>query len=268
MSTKRKLSELGASAQRRFSQNFLHSPHWITRLTQAVLDDESADEFWEVGPGMGALTEKLVQGTKPVTAFEVDRKLAQQLRTRLPALTLIEGDFLEADLKSLGAGKKIALISNLPYHLSSPILIKLLRSREKFTRLVLMFQKEVAERLCASPDTKEYGSLSVLVQLCFEIRSIGVIPPGAFFPKPGVDSEALQLFPRPEAAAIDSVERVARAAFAYRRKKLSSNLKLAFPKAPIDSFLERLRVSPLARAENLSPLTYRDLGRMVAEERL
>lgn len=254
------LLSLQANARKSLSQNFLTSPHWADRLTQFVAETPKADAFWEIGPGLGALTEKLLQkaGNTPVKLFEYDRKLSAYLREKYPKVELIEGDFLEADLKAhLGSAKRIGVLSNLPYHLSSPILFKLLEYRDCFPRLVLTFQKEFAERLYALPGSRDYGQLSVLAQLQFQISSLGTLPPGAFYPMPGVSSEALLLEPKPPMkVAAAHVSQLVKSAFRHRRKKVSSNLKQAYPQAPMEAVLQRLHIPPGARPEDLSKEQY------------
>lgn len=253
------LLQLGASARKSMSQNFLTSPHWAERLTHLLVQPSEADEYWEIGPGLGALTSKLIDMTaKPIHAFEYDRKLAGYLRARFPSINVIEGDFLEQDIKEISASaKQIAVLSNLPYHLSSSILFQLLEQKERFSRLVLTFQREFAERLYARPRTHDYGALSVIAQIHFKIESIGILPPGAFYPVPAVSSEALLLEPIcPVPYGAFYINQVVKAAFAQRRKKLSSNLKRAFPNLPIESIMERLGLSLSMRPEELSKEEY------------
>lgn len=259
---KKKLDSLGARARKSFSQNFLSSPHWVEKLALAAAEDTEAQEIWEVGPGLGAITKAILKSAKaPLVLFEIDRKLAENLRQELPQNTLHEGDFLETDIAALAGNKRIALISNLPYGLSTPILFQLLENRRHFTRLVLTFQREVAERLRAKPRTPDYGGLSVMTQLYFEIRSLGIIPPGAFYPKPDVDSEALVLLPRADAPTdFEALRRVVKQAFLHRRKKLSSNLKGIVEKAAMEAFLKERGLTESARPEELSPTDFRELA--------
>lgn len=254
------LLSLEANARKSLSQNFLVSPHWADRLTQAVIDTPNVDEFWEIGPGLGALTAKLLEkaGNTPVKIFEYDRKLSAYLRERFPKAQLFEGDFLQADLASLlSPSRRVGLLSNLPYHLSSPILFKLMEFKQSFPRLVLTFQKEYAERLYAQPGSKDYGQLSVLMQLSFHLQSLGTLPPGAFYPAPGVSSEAVWFEPRTLGEVpLESLSRVVKTAFQHRRKKVSGNLKQGFPNAPIDAILEELHIANEARPETLTKQDY------------
>lgn len=257
------LLSLQANARKSLSQNFLTSPHWADRLTQLVTEVE-ADEYWEIGPGLGALTTRLRERTKkPVRVFEFDRKLAQYLRETLKDVDIVEGDFLKAALSSISPqAKRVAVLSNLPYHLSSPILFKLIEDKARFPRLVLTFQKEFADRLCAQPGDEAYAALSVLVQLHFHVDSIGIIPPGAFYPAPGVSSEALLMRPR-QLAKLDAVANVVKAAFRHRRKKVISNLKEAFPKAVFEPVLASLNIGTNARPEEISKEQYVKLAEAV-----
>jgi 16S rRNA (adenine1518-N6/adenine1519-N6)-dimethyltransferase len=255
------LEALGANAQKRFSQNFLLSEAWIERLTAPLLADSVSDEIWEVGPGLGALSERLIAlSKKPVHLFEIDRKLAQHLRTRFPSVPLTEGDFLDLNVKELSEGKKIGILSNLPYHISSQIFFLLLPHRERWTQLVLTFQKEFADRVLAKPRTPDYGALSVLAQLCFETRSLGELPPGVFYPQPGVASQALSFTPLPPlAVTYDQLALVVKTAFLHRRKKAFNNLRGQFGDKMRPEHFESLGIGPLARPEEISPTTYAEL---------
>ncbi len=246
------LDSLGANALKSLSQNFLTSPHWADLLTDKAIEPE-ADEIWEIGPGLGALTQVLLKKTtRPVRAFEFDRKLSAYLRETHAALDLREGDVMEADFAAVSPeAKRISVLSNLPYHLSSAILFKLLGERHRIVRLVLTFQKEFAQRLTAQPRTHDYGSLTIAMQLNYSIVNLGILPPGAFYPPPSVSSQALQLEPLPNAPD-PMAEKYVRAAFAHRRKKLSSNLKEAFPGIRAEEALAELGLSPTARPEELS----------------
>ncbi len=253
------LDLLGAAARKSLSQNFLISPHWAERLTQSALDMD-CDAFWEIGPGLGALTKLVIEKSKvPVTLFEYDRKLAEYLRETYPNTPLIEGDVLDQDLAHLADGKRLSVLSNLPYHLSSAILFALAELPKPPVQMVLTFQKEFAQRLSALPRTPSYGALSVIIQLQFEMEKLGIIPAGAFYPAPDIDSEALRF--RPRGPALDRGFRLLiKGAFQQRRKLLSSNLKKALPGRHTDGALQKMGIDPNARAEELSPEQYQQLG--------
>lgn len=249
------LDLLGTQPRKSFSQNFLQSPHWIETLTASVLEGPETEEVWEIGPGLGALTEKLIEKHRgQLVVFEFDRKFAQRLRELYPTIQVVEGDFLKVDLKALlPEGKRVRLLSNLPYHISSPVLFKLLEYRQHFVHWVLTFQKEFAERLLAQPKSKAYGGLSVVVQEFLQMESLGVIPPGAFYPAPAVSSQAVRFFPSDRARVSESnLTSVVHSAFQHRRKKMSSNLSLDFEKPKVQAAMVQLSLLPTARAEELS----------------
>jgi len=236
------------------SQSFLTSEFWAEQIAQWATQGRPA-EVWEIGPGLGAITRSLVRRTNAsITVFEIDPKAIAYLKKQLPSLKIIEGDFLLVDMTAKAGGHgPLHIVSNLPYHISSPVFFKLLGSRSLFARCVLTFQKEFSERLIARPRTKSYGGLSVLAQLCFKIELLGTIPPTLFYPKPGVSSQVVLLEPIPTLPEnFDALRLLVRASFAYRRKKLMSNLKKAFPSAPVEGIFEQLGISPMARAEELS----------------
>lgn len=257
---KQELSKLEAKARKSLSQNFLQSPHWAEKLVDAVAAGR-ADEYWEIGPGLGALTDRLIKkGISPLRLFEYDRKFCEGLRNRYPDINLVEGDFLEADLKPLVEGKRIAVLSNLPYHLSSPILFRLMEFRGSFDRLVITFQREFAERLLAQPDTSEYGGMTILIQLHMEVKSLGVIPPKAFYPAPKVDSMALEFRPKPELdVPYEKLRNIVRTGFLHRRKKLLSNLSVLYPKPQLESAFKELGINEMARPEVLTPNHFKEL---------
>jgi 16S rRNA (adenine1518-N6/adenine1519-N6)-dimethyltransferase len=250
------LKSLDAAPRKRWSQNFLVSPHWAVELVQRVLEGNRQQIVWEIGPGLGALSRVLLEKAEvPVTLFEIDPKLSGYLRQEFPMVKLVEGDFLQCDLREhlepQGEKKRLSVLSNLPYHLSSPILFRLVELRDRLENVVLTFQREFAERLFAQPNTKDYGALTVVIQSVFEIERIGVIPPGAFFPSPTIDSEALRFRPRARLAP-KHLSAVVHAAFSQRRKKMISNLKREFSNLPFEAIFRSLDLNPNVRAEALS----------------
>lgn len=248
------LSTLGASPLKALSQNFLTSPHWANTLVDNFLAVGDFDEIWEIGPGLGALTEVLVSKTsKPIQLFEIDRKLSAYLRNKFKDLPLHEGDFLEQDWKQLlSHPRKIAVLSNLPYHLSSPMIFRMADHKASLSHFLFTFQKEFADRLTAKPDTKIYGALTLVTEVHFSLKNLGTLPPGAFYPPPSVASQAILFIPKPPLAEEPKVIAVIKAAFAHRRKKMASNLKEAFEGVSWESELEKLGLSPTIRAESLN----------------
>lgn len=261
MHPKEILTQLGASPLKQLSQNFLTSPHWVDKLVGTFLEGPIPDIYWEIGPGLGALSEKLIAtATKPVELFEFDKKLSEYLRTRFPETPLIQGDFLKADWSRL-AGRKVAILSNLPYHLSSPMLFLLAEHADSLTHFLFTFQKEYADRLAASPGSKDYGALTLVIALHFEWERLGVLPAGAFYPPPTVASEAMIFRPRPADPERTGLIPFIKAAFHQRRKLLSSNLRAYNAKIDWTQTLTEAGLDPKARAEVLSLDDFRTLYR-------
>jgi 16S rRNA (adenine1518-N6/adenine1519-N6)-dimethyltransferase len=243
--------------RKRFGQNFLRSPHVIASiLAAAELCPE--EPVVEIGPGLGALTEPLLAAGARLTAFEVDRDLAAALRERAaPGLTVHLGDVLLADWPELLATPPYKLVANLPYNISSQVLFKVLDHRQLFSRLVLMFQKEVGDRLLAAPATRDYGILSVLIQNWYVVTRVVRVPPGCFFPPPKVESVVLRFDPRPQPLAPVADEaafrRLVKAVFAQRRKTLRNGLLGAgYDPAEVDLALAALSLPPSVRGETLT----------------
>lgn len=217
-------------ARKRFGQHFLE-PVWADKLVAAIAPS-AEDWFLEIGPGPGVLTLRLASAVRHVVAVEIDRDLVAALRRQVPPnVTLVEGDFLDADLSTLVESRPIRVAGNLPYNVASPILFKLLRehrTRGGIQDATLMLQREVADRLEASPGSGEYGVLSILVQLHAKVERVLTLPPGAFRPMPKVRSAVVRLTFRAPAVALqdeDMFERLVRSIFTQRRKTLANALK-------------------------------------------
>jgi 16S rRNA (adenine1518-N6/adenine1519-N6)-dimethyltransferase len=247
----------GHRARRRFSQNFLHDAHYIRRIVDAI-DPRPGDRIVEIGPGLGALTEPLIERAGRVAAVEIDRDLAARLRDRFAAeqLSLIETDALALDWPALAAAdpRPLRIVGNLPYHISTPLLFALLPIAARVRDQHFMLQKEVVDRMVASPGGRDYGRLSVMLQFRYRLARLLVVPPGAFSPVPKVDSAIVRLLPRPsdELPAVDGevFGRVVTAAFGQRRKTLRNALAGLLDEASIRA----CGVDPGARAESL-PVT-------------
>ena len=240
--------------RKRFGQNFLHSQHVISDIFRAI-HVQPTDQLVEIGPGRGALTLPLLQQKIKFTAIEIDRDLCAYLMTTPAAqdyLTLINQDALTVDYSQFGTDTRI--IGNLPYNISTPLLIHLLRQIDSIQDLHFMLQKEVVERLAASPGSKTYGRLSVMSQAYCEVEHLFDVPPTAFDPQPKVDSAIVRLTPYTIAPQItfDALERVVACAFAMRRKTLANNLKAIMP---ITSIIE-LGIDPKFRPEQISVTDY------------
>jgi 16S rRNA (adenine1518-N6/adenine1519-N6)-dimethyltransferase len=218
-------------AKKRLGQHFLQ-PEWADKLVAAI-EPQPEDRFVEIGPGPGALTVRLAARVSHVTAIEVDPDMVAALRPRLlPNVTLVEADFLESDLDVLfEAPLPLRVAGNLPYNVSSPILFRLLEAHVRHGSIrdaTLMLQREVAERIEARPGTKDYGVLSVFIQLHADVRRLLALPPGAFRPAPKVHSSVLRLTFRPPAVEVNDpkvFEAMVRSMFTQRRKTLSNALR-------------------------------------------
>lgn len=217
-------------------QNFLTDRTVVNRIVSRV--DPSTDDFiLEVGPGQGALTSELAASGATVVAVELDRRLAPLLTAEFagnPKVRIIEADILKLDLiETLSAvsGRKWKVAANLPYNISSQVLIKFLETPTLFTDLYLMLQKEVGDRLAASPSTKEYGILTLFCRLHFDVTREFIVKPGSFHPVPKVDSAVLRFkaLPAPRVDVGDErvFRRLVKAAFSKRRKTLWNCLKSA-----------------------------------------
>lgn len=237
--------------RRRFGQNFLADPHYVARIVAAV-DPQPGDNVVEIGPGLAALTGDLVARAGHITAIEIDRDLAAQLRERFtPAqLTLHTADALAFDFAALGTGLRV--VGNLPYNISSPLLFHLAAHDARIRDLHVMLQKEVVARMTAAPGTADYGRLTVMLQAKFRIARLFVVPPGAFRPAPKVESAVARLVPlhgdKPAIADEALFARVVAAAFAQRRKTLRNALA-ALAGAPA---LQAAGIDPSARGETLA----------------
>ena len=255
--------------RKRFGQHFLVQPE-IARRIVAEAQLTGRERVLEIGPGRGALTARLANAAAELWLIEIDRDLAGQLREEFaasPGVHVVEGDVLDVDLERLlGSGDSVVVVANLPYNVSTPVLMRLLDTPALFVRLVLMVQREVAARLVASPGTKAYGALSVMTQLVASVRTALSVGPAAFSPRPKVESSVIVIepfHPAPwSAAELAAVRRVVRAAFGQRRKQLGNAL-LPLSPAPAET-LRRIGIDPRRRAETLTVEEFVHLTRALA----
>jgi 16S rRNA (adenine1518-N6/adenine1519-N6)-dimethyltransferase len=255
--------------RRRFGQNFLTDASAVVRIV-AALDPSPAENVLEIGPGRGALTEALLAAVPAMTAVEIDRDLAADLQARYPGdrLRLIVSDVKDVALAPLAAGGPLVVAGNLPYNISKPVAMKLVLERGAIRRAVLMFQREVADRLTAVPGTGAYGPLTVLTGRAYRIARLFDLPPGAFHPRPKVVSSVTLWIPRePEALPADLVaplRAVLRASFARRRQTVQKNLRDAVPggAATVARLLEAAGIDGSLRAEAITPDAFVALARL------
>ncbi|WP_410474728.1 16S rRNA (adenine(1518)-N(6)/adenine(1519)-N(6))-dimethyltransferase RsmA [Guyparkeria sp. TX1] len=248
----------GHRARKRFGQNFLVDYGVIDRILGAIPGD---GPVIEIGPGLGALTVPLAQRGNRVIAIELDRDVIRHLRVKLDAervgrqVELVPQDALQLDLTALaeahGLTPPLTLVGNLPYNIATALITRLLAQRERIGEMVFMVQREVGNRLAASPNDSAYGRLSVLTAMHAEVEHLFDVPPEAFNPPPKVDSSVIRITPRAEPlvppAEQAHFERLVTAAFAQRRKTLRNNLKPLMPASTI----EASGIDPSLRAQAL-----------------
>ncbi|WP_303784420.1 16S rRNA (adenine(1518)-N(6)/adenine(1519)-N(6))-dimethyltransferase RsmA [Azovibrio restrictus] len=243
-------AQAGHAPRKRFGQNFLVDQGIIAAIIQAI-DPRPQDTLVEIGPGLGALTEPLLERLEHLHVVEIDRDLIARLKQRhsRERLTLHEGDALKFDFGSLGPRLRVA--GNLPYNISTPLLFHLAAFADRIWDMHFMLQKEVVERMVAEPGEPAYGRLSVMLQYRFYLEWLIDVPPESFDPPPKVQSAVVRLMPRPreelQAKNPEHLALVVAAAFSQRRKMLRNTLKGLFT----DPELEALGIPLTARAEEL-----------------
>ena len=213
-------------ARKRFGQHFLTDQNIIADIIQAIAP-QAGQAMVEIGPGLAALTQPLVERLGHLTVIELDRDLAAQLRTH-PQLTVMEFDVLRVDFRQLAdsIGGKLRVVGNLPYNISTPILFQLLDVADVVQDQHFMLQKEVIDRMVAHPSTRDYGRLSVMLQWRYAMENVLFVPPASFDPPPRVDSAIVRMLPRaaPEAVDVKLFSELVRIAFSQRRKLLRHSL--------------------------------------------
>lgn len=247
---------------KQFGQHFLSDTELADRIVAAA-ELKPNEPVWEIGPGKGVLTERIIRHTNRLTAFEIDNRLAKLLQDRYGSqFHLVNRDILALNWKELLAsntqqnGQSIKLISNLPYQITSPVLYALEENTEHFNTIVIMIQKEVADRLTAAPGSKAYGVLTLKIRYAFEVEKMFDVPPEAFTPPPQVHSCVIRLKPRrdkPVLKSLDTYRKIIQTAFARRRKTLRNNLCILFS------------AEELAQLEKLSGIDFSRRGETIAE---
>jgi 16S rRNA (adenine1518-N6/adenine1519-N6)-dimethyltransferase len=211
-------------ARKRFGQHFLSDGGIIAAIVDAI-QPLAGQSMVEIGPGLAALTQPLVERLGHLTVIELDRDLAARLRLH-KQLSVIESDVLRVNFSELANVKKIRVVGNLPYNISTPILFHLLNHAAVIEDQHFMLQKEVIDRMVASPSTSDYGRLSVMLQWRYEMENILFVPPESFEPPPRVDSAVVRMIPRATPAPVDFqlLEKMVQVAFSQRRKLLRHTL--------------------------------------------
>ena len=283
------LDALGLSHQprKRFGQNFLHDAGVIGQIVDAIAPNPD-DLLLEIGPGMGALTEPLLDSVKRLTVVELETDLAASLRIRIGAnshtgLTIVKANALQVDYRALyrdmaaAAGleptkqdKKLRVVGNLPYNISTPLLFYLIGFADVIDDMHFMLQKEVVERITAAPDSAEYGRLSVMIQYYCDTEYLLTVPNGAFRPAPKVTSAVFRLRPYRDKPLIARDEalfaHVVREAFNHRRKSLRAIFKKPANLPSVsETQLEQIGLAPMARPENLNVADFVQLSDAMAD---
>lgn len=252
--------------KKKFGQNFLTDHNILTKITQTAELSKEVNVI-EIGPGIGSLTQYLLEEAAEVMAFEIDKSLIPILEETMAPydnFTLVSADILKVDLlseiqKFKNPNLPIKVVANLPYYITTPILMHLIESKIPFSEFVVMMQKEVADRIAASPKTKAYGSLSIAVQYYMEPSVAFIVPRTVFIPAPNVDSAILKMVRR-EAPLVEVEDeewffKTMHSSFVHRRKTLMNNLQAAFgkeSKPEIEKLLAQAEISPTIRGEALS----------------
>jgi 16S rRNA (adenine1518-N6/adenine1519-N6)-dimethyltransferase len=245
--------------RKRFGQHFLADASVLAAIADAVAP-QPGQLVVEIGPGLGALTEHLLARTDRLHAVEIDRDLVARLARRFPPerLVLHQADALAYDFGALATRRELRLVGNLPYNISSPLLIRLLDFGERIVDQHFMLQKEVVERIAARPGTGDYGRLTVMMQAFHEVVDLMRVPPEAFDPPPRVESAVIRLIPRPRPLVADmrSLERLLAVAFHQRRKMLRGTLIPWIAQHGVDPERPEFGLVPTARPEEVTVLGY------------
>lgn len=252
--------------KKKFGQNFLTDHNILTKITETA-DLSKEVNVIEIGPGIGSLSQYLLEEAAEVMAFEIDKSLIPILEETMAPydnFTLVSADILKVDLlseiqKFKNPNLPIKVVANLPYYITTPILMHLIESKIPFSEFVVMMQKEVADRIAASPKTKAYGSLSIAVQYYMEASVAFIVPRTVFIPAPNVDSAILKMVRREEPLVeVEDEEwffKTMHSSFVHRRKTLMNNMQAAFGKEnkpEIEKLLAQAEISPTIRGEALS----------------
>ncbi len=280
--TKEIIQAYGLALKKSLGQNFLTDQNILRKIVAAAELDATKGAL-EIGPGIGALTQQLAKAAGKVVAVEIDGRLIPVLEDVLRHnghVAIVHGDILRMDLARLfreyfhGIGK-VSVVANLPYYVTTPIIMKLLEEKLPLEHIVVMIQKEVAERMAAKPGGKEYGSLSIAVQYYCETELVAFVPRTVFIPQPNVDSAVIKLKLRDKPPVRVDDERMffetVQACFAQRRKTIYNNLLSRFfdkqSKERLSELLQSCGIDPSRRGETLSLEEYARLSNGLREQR-
>ncbi|MDR0302283.1 MAG: 16S rRNA (adenine(1518)-N(6)/adenine(1519)-N(6))-dimethyltransferase RsmA [Treponema sp.] len=271
------LEQEGLGMRKKFGQNFLINPAVRHKLVDA-LGAQGADEVWEIGPGLGAMTAMLLEKGLKVKAFEIDSGFIRILKREFAeekSFCLVEGDVLKTWKSQTTGGTKAAsfLFGNLPYNIAAAFLADLIEKGCLFQRIVVTVQKEVALRMTASAGSPDYSSFSVLCATAYNVKPLTVIRPSSFYPQPNVDSMGVLLENRNAPAPVPVFSPLVRALFSSRRKTIKNNLSVFCASrfgspALCAGFLQENSLSGMERAEQLTPEVFLSLAKSIQNVRL
>ena len=282
MRTKEILEKHGFSFKKSLGQNFLIDPNVLGNIvSHAGLSRETG--VIEIGPGIGALTEHLARSAGKVVAFEIDGRLLPVLEDTMSPydnVTVVHEDILKTDLAlamtdHFADYEEVVVVANLPYYVTTPIIMKFLLEKVPVTGMIIMMQKEVADRITAVPGTKAYGSLSIAIQYYMDAEVAMIVPKTVFMPQPNVESAVLRLSRKEKAPAEvideDFLFTVSRGSFVQRRKTILNNLQASLPdgkvkKEQIEKALASAGIDPRRRGETLSVEEFAELSNKLYEE--
>jgi 16S rRNA (adenine1518-N6/adenine1519-N6)-dimethyltransferase len=266
--------------QKKFGQNFLIDDHVITKIINAA-EITKDDLVLEIGPGIGTMTQYLAESARKVIAVEIDKNLIPILGETLAEydnVTVINEDILKLDINRLveeeNAGKPIKVVANLPYYITTPIIMGLFESHVPLQSITVMVQKEVADRMQVGPGSKDYGALSLAVQYYAKPYIAANVPPNCFIPRPGVGSAVIRLtrYEEPPVTVKDEslMFRLIRASFNQRRKTLQNGIanspELPYSKAQVEKALEKMGLAANVRGESLTLAEFAKLSDIISEE--
>lgn len=210
---------------KRFGQNYLVDQNIVKKII-SEFDPKEADQIIEIGPGRGVLTKHLAGSGANINAVEIDKRVIDELREKFPSITFINEDFLKTNIRNIFIDKKMRIIGNIPYNITSPILFKLIDNLGIVNDAMFMVQYEVAKRIASKPRTKDYGILAVVLQKFFDVKFCFKVPSSVFYPKPKVDSAVISLTPKLISDSFDKklFISIVKASFGNRRKNLKNSL--------------------------------------------
>lgn len=273
------INKYGFTFQKRFGQNFLIDEHVLNKIIDAALIEEG-DGVIEIGPGIGTMTERLCEKAKKVVAIEIDKDLIPILSETLSEydnVKIINKDVMQLDLKQLieeeFSGMNVRVVANLPYYITTPIVMMLLESRLNISSITIMVQKEVAQRMQAGPGTKDYGALSLAVQYYADTYIAANVPANCFMPRPKVGSGVIRLSVHEKPTVDTSDEKlmfsIIRAAFNQRRKTLVNAINnyegLSISKEQVENALSKMQQPVTVRGEALSLAQFAELSNLLNE---